>query len=82
MAEGKAKVAEPTRVLDVAISILSNALLLSGKTLLVTAGSTIEYIDPIRIITNQSSGKMGIAIAQEAERMGASVTIVYGHVYL
>jgi len=79
MAEGKAKVAEPTRVLDVAISILSNALLLSGKTLLVTAGSTIEYIDPIRIITNQSSGKMGIAIAQEAERMGASVTIVYGH---
>ena len=41
--------------------------------------STIEYIDPIRIMTNLSSGRMGIAIAQEAQRMGATVTLVYGH---
>ena len=47
---------------------------------MVTAGSTIEYIDPIRVITNLSSGKMGNAIAEEAKKMGANVTIVYGHV--
>jgi len=78
MAEGKAKAAEPEQVLDIAISILSKGPL-SGKRVLVTAGSTVEYIDPIRVITNQSSGKMGIAIAREAERMGAEVTLIYGH---
>lgn len=76
--EGKAKVAEPEQVLDAAIAALSGGLL-AGKRLLVTAGSTVEYIDPIRIVTNTSSGKMGVAIAQEAERMGATVTLVYGH---
>jgi phosphopantothenoylcysteine decarboxylase/phosphopantothenate--cysteine ligase len=78
MAEGKAKAAEPERVLDIAISALSGGPL-SGKRVLVTAGSTVEYIDPIRVITNYSSGKMGIAIAHEAKRMGANVTLVYGH---
>jgi phosphopantothenoylcysteine decarboxylase/phosphopantothenate--cysteine ligase len=76
---GKAKVADPERILNATISILSNNAPLSGKRVLVTAGSTIEYIDPIRVITNLSSGKMGIAIAQEAQRMGATVTLVYGH---
>lgn len=78
MTEGKAKLADPVQVLDVAISTLSKGPL-SGKSMLITAGSTIEYIDPIRIITNQSSGKMGIALAQQAEMMGASVTLIYGH---
>ncbi|MFB0509828.1 MAG: phosphopantothenoylcysteine decarboxylase [bacterium] len=45
---------------------------------LVTAGPTYEYIDPIRIITNPSSGKMGIAIAREAYKRGTLVTLVYG----
>jgi phosphopantothenoylcysteine decarboxylase / phosphopantothenate---cysteine ligase len=76
--EGKAKVAEPEQVLHVAISVLSDGPL-AGKRVLVTAGSTIEHIDPIRVVTNTSSGKMGIAIVQEAERMGAKVTLVYGH---
>ncbi|HVD20983.1 MAG TPA: bifunctional phosphopantothenoylcysteine decarboxylase/phosphopantothenate--cysteine ligase CoaBC, partial [Nitrososphaera sp.] len=76
---GKAKVADPQHVLNTAISILSHSALLAGKRMLVTAGSTIEYIDPIRVISNLSSGKMGIAIAQEAQRMGATVTLVYGH---
>lgn len=76
--EGKAKVAEPDQVLDVAIAILSSGPL-AGRRVLVTAGSTVEHIDPIRVITNTSSGKMGIAIAHEAERMGATVTLVYGH---
>ena len=76
---GKAKVADPEHILNATISVFSNKAPLSGKRVLVTAGSTIEYIDPIRIITNLSSGKMGVAIAQEAQRMGATVTLVYGH---
>jgi phosphopantothenoylcysteine decarboxylase / phosphopantothenate---cysteine ligase len=51
---------------------------LSGRNILVTAGSTIEFIDPIRVITNLSSGKMGGAIAEEAYKKGAKVTLVYG----
>jgi phosphopantothenoylcysteine decarboxylase/phosphopantothenate--cysteine ligase len=78
MEEGKAKAAEPRHVLDAAVAVLSKGPL-AGKRVLVTAGSTIEYIDPIRVLTNTSSGKMGIAIVQEAERMGAAVTLVYGH---
>jgi len=78
MEEGKAKVAEPQQVLQAAIAVLSRGPL-AGKRVLVTAGSTVENIDPIRVVTNTSSGKMGIAIAQEAERMGATVTLVYAH---
>ncbi|AIF84645.1 phosphopantothenoylcysteine decarboxylase/phosphopantothenate--cysteine ligase [Candidatus Nitrososphaera evergladensis SR1] len=76
--EGKAKAAEPEQVLASAIDALAGNGPLAGRRVLVTAGSTIEYIDPIRVITNTSSGKMGIAIAKEAERMGAEVTLVYG----
>jgi phosphopantothenoylcysteine decarboxylase/phosphopantothenate--cysteine ligase len=79
MEEGKAKAAEPEQVLASAIGALAAKGPLAGKRILVTAGSTVEYIDPIRVITNTSSGKMGIAIAREAERMGARVTLVYGH---
>lgn len=78
MEEGKAKAAEPEQILESAIGILGKKAL-AGKKVLVTAGSTVEHIDPIRVITNQSSGKMGAAIAAEAERMGAKVTLVYGH---
>jgi phosphopantothenoylcysteine decarboxylase/phosphopantothenate--cysteine ligase len=79
MEAGKAKVADPENILNAAIAVLYNKTILSGKRVLVTAGSTVEYIDPIRVMTNLSSGKMGIAIAQEAKRMGAAVTVVYGH---
>jgi phosphopantothenoylcysteine decarboxylase / phosphopantothenate---cysteine ligase len=79
MEGGKAKVAEPEQVLNAAFSFFSDYPLLAGMRALVTAGSTVEYIDPIRVITNLSSGKMGIAIAQEAKKMGADVTLVYGH---
>jgi phosphopantothenoylcysteine decarboxylase/phosphopantothenate--cysteine ligase len=79
MEAGKAKVADPENILNATISVLYNKTILSGKRVLVTAGSTVEYIDPIRVMTNLSSGKMGIAIAQEAKRMGAAVTVVYGH---
>src|SRR5947208_15750855 len=71
MEEGKAKVAEPQHVLQAAIEVLSRGPL-AGKRVLVTAVSTVEDMDPIRVVTNTSSGKMGIAIAEEAERQGAS----------
>ena len=51
---------------------------LRGKLILVTAGSTIEPIDPVRFIANRSSGKMGISLAEEAARQGAEVTLVRG----
>lgn len=82
MEEGKAKAAEPEQVLEAAMTLLAakgnSSRLLAGKKILLTAGSTVEHIDPIRVITNLSSGKMGTAIAREAERMGAQVTLVYG----
>ncbi|MBR4622564.1 MAG: bifunctional phosphopantothenoylcysteine decarboxylase/phosphopantothenate--cysteine ligase CoaBC [Ruminococcus sp.] len=53
---------------------------LAGKKVLVTAGATREPIDPVRFITNHSSGKMGIALAKAASRRGAQVTLVCGHV--
>ena len=52
--------------------------LLAGKRVLITAGATVEMIDPVRAITNLSSGKMGYAIAQAAADMGAAVTLVSG----
>jgi phosphopantothenoylcysteine decarboxylase/phosphopantothenate--cysteine ligase len=51
---------------------------LSGKKVLVTAGPTYESIDPVRFIGNHSSGKMGIAIAEEMQRRGAEVILVLG----
>ena len=52
---------------------------LAGKRILVTAGATREAIDPVRFITNHSSGKMGFALAKAAMRRGAEVTLVYAH---
>lgn len=49
---------------------------LKGKTILITAGPTIEKIDPVRYITNRSSGKMGFALAEEAAKMGANVLLI------
>jgi phosphopantothenoylcysteine decarboxylase/phosphopantothenate--cysteine ligase len=52
---------------------------LSGRNILVTSGSTIEFIDPIRVVSNLSSGKMGNAIAREAYTRGANVSLIHGH---
>ncbi|MCD6529075.1 bifunctional phosphopantothenoylcysteine decarboxylase/phosphopantothenate--cysteine ligase CoaBC [Candidatus Bathyarchaeota archaeon] len=78
LVEGKAKVAEVEEIVEYAIRALREPKDLEGKHVLVTAGPTIEYIDPVRIITNRSSGKMGMAIANEALRRGAEVTVIYG----
>ncbi|MDX1672637.1 MAG: phosphopantothenoylcysteine decarboxylase, partial [Balneolaceae bacterium] len=55
---------------------------LSGKTVLVTAGPTREYLDPVRFISNPSSGKMGFAMAAAARELGAEVLLIHGPVQL
>lgn len=82
--EGKAKVIDFQTVVDIAIEMLEPQSLKSwfnGKKVLVTAGGTVEYIDPIRVISNLSTGKTGLSIAREAEARGAQVTVVFGHGY-
>ncbi len=54
--------------------------ILKGKRVLITAGPTREYLDPVRFITNESSGKMGYAIAQALHELGAMVSLVSGPV--
>lgn len=73
--EGKAKVASIEEIVYHVIRKL-HPKSLEGKRVLVTAGATREYIDPIRYITNASSGKMGVAMAEEAEFRGAEVTLI------
>ena len=75
--EGVAKLPEVKEVIDHVLGFLSPKDL-GGMRVLVTAGPTIEHIDPIKFITNRSSGKMGIAIARAAAARGAEVTLVYG----
>jgi len=76
--EGKAKIAETKEIVDAVIRKISAKQDLSRLKLLVTAGPTVEPIDPVRVITNRSSGKMGVAIAEEALDRGAEVTLIYG----
>lgn len=76
--EGKAKIADTGEIVEAIIRKLLAEQDFRGKRFLVTAGPTIEYIDNVRVITNKSSGKMGAAIAKEAQKRGAEVTLVYG----
>ena len=78
MIEGKAKASEPEEVLDYVLKKFGLSSKLHGKKILMTAGPTIEQIDPIRAITNQSSGKTGVSLAKELVSSGAKVTFVYG----
>jgi len=75
--EGKGKMQEPALILEEAIAALTPGDL-AGKTVLVTAGPTREELDPVRFISNHSSGKMGYALAREARRRGARVVLVSG----
>jgi phosphopantothenoylcysteine decarboxylase/phosphopantothenate--cysteine ligase len=75
---GKGRLAEPDEIVDAAESILRPAGPLRGRRVLVTAGPTFEDLDPVRYIGNRSSGRMGFAIAAEAARRGADVTLVAG----
>lgn len=71
---------EPAHIAEVALAILGAQGPLAGERVLITAGGTQEPIDPVRYIGNRSSGKMGMALARAAMRMGAEVTLVLGAV--
>jgi len=75
---GKGRLAEPAEIVDAVVHMLRPNGPLSGRRVLVTAGPTLEDIDPVRFIGNRSSGKMGYAIAAEAVRRGARVTLISG----
>jgi len=78
MIEGKAKAPEPEDVLHFILRKFGQSKILKGKKVLMTAGPTIEKIDPIRVITNHSTGKTGVLLASELVSAGAKVTLVYG----
>lgn len=75
---GEGKMADTEDILETADSMLYPIKDLMGKNVLVTAGPTLAPIDPVRYITNKSSGKMGYSIAKEARDRGAKVTLVSG----
>lgn len=75
---GKGRLPEPIEILNFIKDEYSKHLPLKNKNVLITAGPTIEEIDPVRFISNYSSGKMGYALARQAINLGANVTIVSG----
>ena len=75
---GKGKLASPETIVEEVVKLLSKEQDLKGKSIVVTAGPTVESIDPMRYITNRSTGKMGYSIAKEAIERGADVTLITG----
>lgn len=75
---GKGKMPEPEVLLDCILQEIACEKDMAGKKVLITAGPTRESIDPVRYITNHSTGKMGYALAENAARRGAEVTLVSG----
>lgn len=79
---GKGRMAEPEEIVVTLESHFATAGSMTGKTVMITAGPTREKLDPVRFISNYSSGKMGYALAEEAARRGARVILVSGPVDL
>ncbi len=79
---GKGRMAEPECIVEFIEGWIGRAQTLAGKRALVTAGATIEAIDPVRYITNHSTGKMGYAIASELAARGAEVKLISGRTQL
>lgn len=77
---GKGRLAEPEQIIAKLeeTALIQNRRLLEGKNVLVTAGPTQEFVDPVRYFTNRSSGKMGYAIAETAAAFGANVILISG----
>ncbi|HPV74141.1 MAG TPA: bifunctional phosphopantothenoylcysteine decarboxylase/phosphopantothenate--cysteine ligase CoaBC [Gemmatimonadaceae bacterium] len=75
---GPGRMPEPETILSHAARLLEGHLPLAGRTIVVTAGPTREAVDPVRFISNRSSGKMGVAIAEAAWRRGAHVKLIAG----
>lgn len=79
---GQGRLAEPEEIFSSIQRMLAPDEPLRGRKVLVTAGGTVERIDPVRYLTNDSSGKMGYAVAQAAREMGAEVTLISANVSL
>lgn len=79
---GSGRMSEPAEIVEAIQSILCPKHDLEGLKVLITAGPTVERIDPVRYLTNDSSGKMGYAIAEAAQKRGADVTLVSGPVHI
>jgi phosphopantothenoylcysteine decarboxylase/phosphopantothenate--cysteine ligase len=75
---GPGRLAEPAEIAEAAARLLATPQDFAGETFLITAGPTMEAIDPVRVITNRSSGKMGYSLAEAAARRGAKVLLVSG----
>jgi phosphopantothenoylcysteine decarboxylase/phosphopantothenate--cysteine ligase len=79
---GAGRMWEPTQLAEAMLAPPTNAGILAGLNVLITAGPTRERLDPVRYLTNRSSGKMGFAVAEAAREAGAHVTLVSGPVQL
>jgi phosphopantothenoylcysteine decarboxylase/phosphopantothenate--cysteine ligase len=75
---GKGRLAEPAEIVEAAMAVLSRRRDLEGETVVVTAGPTIEDVDPVRFLSNRSTGKMGYRLAEAARDRGARVVLVSG----
>ena len=79
---GAGRMSEAVEIVEAATALLCPVRDLEGLNVLVTAGPTVERIDPVRYLTNDSSGKMGSALAEAAQKRGAQVTLLSGPVHL
>ena len=75
---GEGRMAEPVQIVEFVKELISKANTLQGRKILITAGATREPIDKVRFISNYSSGKMGFALAEVAQKRGAEVTLISG----
>ena len=80
--EGWGRLAAVERIVEQGLWLMEKTHSLKGKKVVVTAGPTREFLDPVRFLSNRSSGKMGFEIAEEAERRGAEVVLVSGPTHL
>lgn len=76
--EGMGRMSEPDTIVQRIEEIFADRELLKNKKIIITGGRTEEALDPVRYLSNRSSGKMGVALAKAAARMGARVTLVHG----
>lgn len=80
--EGWGRLAAPEKVVEAGIKLMKKSRSLKGKKVIVTAGPTQEFLDPVRFLTNSSSGKMGYELAEEALRRGAEVILISGPTHI
>ena len=80
--EGEGRFPDTNSIINQLREVFKQSLPLKNKNILITAGPTREHIDPVRFLSNRSSGKMGYALALEAKNLGANVTLISGPVHI